>query len=213
MLQNKLHGFVGRFAIAFFDYWSETLSNGSVNSKRALRSPPGNCHFVLEKLQMPHGRTWHSNKNLTVWGLKKVCKRPTSGQHQNNRPLPGCKNPHFQNVARCTTFLVKTSFICMRMKNDFHIKDWAPTLVLRQRHGGTQKWPTIAFLTPKWCSILKAITSYFDVKGVHSALVWNWNFLTSLPGLFACPVGDEALRVFQELGQCVYWFSKTVKEW
>ena len=45
-----------------------------------------------------------------------------------NRP-PSSKNPRFQNEARCTTFLVKTSFICMRMKNNFHIKGWAPTLV------------------------------------------------------------------------------------
>ena len=35
------------------------------------------------------------------------------------RPLPTSKNPHFQNEARCTTFLVKMSFICMRMENDF----------------------------------------------------------------------------------------------
>ena len=41
----------------------------------------------------------------------------------SNRPIPSSKNPHFQNKARCTTFLVKMSFICMRMKNDFHIKD------------------------------------------------------------------------------------------
>ena len=27
------------------------------------------------------------------------------------------------------------SFICMRMKNDFHIKGGAPTLVLKQRPG------------------------------------------------------------------------------
>ena len=54
-----------------------------------------------------------------------------------NRPLASSKNPHFQNEARCTTFLVKMSFICMRMKNDFHIKGWAPTLVLKQRPGGT----------------------------------------------------------------------------
>ena len=39
-----------------------------------------------------------------------------------NRPLPSSKNPHFQNEARCTTFLVKMSFICMKMKNHFHIK-------------------------------------------------------------------------------------------
>ena len=38
------------------------------------------------------------------------------------RPLQSSKNPHFQNEARCTTFLVKMSFISMRMKNDFHIK-------------------------------------------------------------------------------------------
>ena len=41
---------------------------------------------------------------------------------ENNKPLPSFKNLHFQNEARCTTFLVKMSFICMRMKNDFHIK-------------------------------------------------------------------------------------------
>ena len=58
-----------------------------------------------------------------------------------NRSLPSSKNPHFQNEARCTTFLVEMSFICMRIKNDFHIKGWAPTLVLKQRPGETWKWP------------------------------------------------------------------------
>ena len=33
-----------------------------------------------------------------------------------NRPLPNSEDPHFQNEARCTTFLVKMSFICMRVK-------------------------------------------------------------------------------------------------
>ena len=47
----------------------------------------------------------------------------------SNRPLQSSKNPHFQNEARCTTFLVKKSFICMRMKNDFHSKRWAATLL------------------------------------------------------------------------------------
>ena len=57
------------------------------------------------------------------------------------RPLPSSKTPHFRNEARCTTFLVKMSFICPRMKNNFHIKGWAPTLVLKQRPGRTRKWP------------------------------------------------------------------------
>ena len=34
-----------------------------------------------------------------------------------NRPLASSKNPHFQNKATCTTFLVEMSFICRRMKN------------------------------------------------------------------------------------------------
>ena len=41
---------------------------------------------------------------------------------ENNRPLPSPENSHFQNDAKCTAFLVKMSFICMRMKNHFHIK-------------------------------------------------------------------------------------------
>ena len=45
------------------------------------------------------------------------------------------KYVYFQNEATCTIFLVKMSFICKRMKNDFHIKGWAPTLVLKQRPG------------------------------------------------------------------------------
>ena len=40
-----------------------------------------------------------------------------------NEPLASSKNPHFQNEAKCRTFLVKMSFICIRMKNQFHIKD------------------------------------------------------------------------------------------
>ena len=56
------------------------------------------------------------------------------------------QNPHFQNEARCATFLVKMSFICMRMKSDFHVKGWAPTLVLKQRPGETRKWPILVGL-------------------------------------------------------------------
>ena len=41
---------------------------------------------------------------------------------KNSRPLPSSKNPHFQNKAKCTTLLVKMSFICIRMKNYFHMK-------------------------------------------------------------------------------------------
>ena len=39
-----------------------------------------------------------------------------------NKPLASSKNPHFQNETKCTTFLVKMTFICTRMKNRFRIK-------------------------------------------------------------------------------------------
>ena len=57
-----------------------------------------------------------------------------------NRPLPSSKNPHFQNEAKCTTFLVEMGFNCMRMKNHFHIKGGALNLVLIQRPEQTRKW-------------------------------------------------------------------------
>ena len=57
-----------------------------------------------------------------------------------NRPLPSSKKPHFPNEAKSSIFLVKMSFICMRMKNHFHIKEWALNHVLIQRHGGTRNW-------------------------------------------------------------------------
>ena len=51
-----------------------------------------------------------------------VRRSKTSSLLTNNRPLPASKNPHFQNEAKCTTFVVKMSVICMRMKNLLHIK-------------------------------------------------------------------------------------------
>ena len=39
-----------------------------------------------------------------------------------NGPFLSSQNPHFQSEAKCTTFLVKMSFVCMRMKTHFHIK-------------------------------------------------------------------------------------------
>ena len=98
-------------------------------------------------------------RHITVYDTKTLNNSNTlSGSHQavfagwfltlcidiaSNRPLPSSKSPQFQNEG-CTTFLLKMSFICMRVKNDFDIKGWAPTLVLKQRPRGTRKWPILA---------------------------------------------------------------------
>ena len=58
----------------------------------------------------------------------------------SNWPLSSSKNPHLENETKCTTLLVRMSFISMRTKNHFHIKGWELNLVLIQRPGGTRKW-------------------------------------------------------------------------
>ena len=53
----------------------------------------------------------------------------------SNRPFPSSKHPHFQNEANWETFLVKMSFISMRLKNHFHINGYELSLALKQRLG------------------------------------------------------------------------------
>ena len=97
-----------------------------------------------------------------------------------NRLLPSSKNPHFQNEARCTTFLVKMSFICMRMKNDFHIKGWAPTLVLKQRPGGTRKWPIQVFKSPQERDPDFGIRENYACK-IRNRGLWNLEYRSRKP--------------------------------
>ena len=58
-----------------------------------------------------------------------------------NRPFPSSKKSHFQNEAKCETFVVKMSFICIIIENHFHINGFALSLVLKVRFFGTRKWP------------------------------------------------------------------------
>ena len=39
------------------------------------------------------------------------------------------------------TFLVKVTFICMRIKNSFHINNFAFSLALKERLRAIWKWP------------------------------------------------------------------------
>ena len=60
---------------------------------------------------------------------------------KSNRLFPSSKKSHFQNEAKCETFVVKMSFISMTIKNHFHINDFALNLALKVRLFGTRKWP------------------------------------------------------------------------
>ena len=51
-------------------------------------------------------------------------------QIRSLRPFPSSKNSRFQNQAKCETFVVKMSFICMRITNYFRINGFALSLAL-----------------------------------------------------------------------------------
>ena len=58
-----------------------------------------------------------------------------------NRPFPSSKKFHFQNEAKCETFVVEMSFNYDANKTHFHNKDFALSLVLKVKLFGTRKWP------------------------------------------------------------------------
>ena len=74
-------------------------------------------------------------------------KTPKYGKRQLkrclNRPFPSSKKSHFQKEAKCETFVVKMSFICIIIKTHFQINGFALSLALKVRFFGTQKWPIV----------------------------------------------------------------------
>ena len=48
---------------------------------------------------------------------------------------------HFQDEAKCETFVVKMRFISLIIKNHFHINGFALNLALKVRLFGTRKLP------------------------------------------------------------------------
>ena len=62
------------------------------------------------------------------------------------------KNLTFETIkAKCKTFDVKMSFICIAIiiKNHFHINGFELSLALKVRFFGTRKWPITQTLTFK----------------------------------------------------------------
>ena len=54
----------------------------------------------------------------------------------------------FQNEAKCKTFLVKMSFICLRIKKKIHINGFACSIPLKKRIEATGKWPIVKSSKP-----------------------------------------------------------------
>ena len=58
-----------------------------------------------------------------------------------NRLFASSKNFHFQNEAKCKTFLVKRTFIFMTIESHFYINGFALSLAFKERLRATRKWP------------------------------------------------------------------------
>ena len=69
-----------------------------------------------------------------------VSHKLTRAPIQFSRPFPSSKKFHFQNKAKCETFLVEMSFICVIIKTHFHNKGFELSLVLKVKLFGTRKW-------------------------------------------------------------------------
>ena len=63
---------------------------------------------------------------------------------QINRPFPSSPEPLFQNEGRCLAFDMEIIFHFHANKIHFHKKGSAPSLILKVRVFGTQKWPIAA---------------------------------------------------------------------
>ena len=103
------------------------------------------CDFAEEKYA-----------NVQFWGFPhcfyppRLCSnRVEPSFWKDNRPLTSSKNPHFQKEAKCTAFLAKMTFICMRMKKHFHIKSWGLNVVLMQRPGGSRNGLLLTTVEPR----------------------------------------------------------------
>ena len=82
------------------------------------------------------------------------------------RPFPCSKNSHSQNEAKSKTFLVKTSFICMRIKSHFVITGCA--LRLCSHHTGWLFVPTWMLCVIVWTLIRYVTLHFWDRCGAAS---------------------------------------------
>ena len=98
------------------------------------------CVLRFAILQRKSMQTCNFEVFPIVLSSKALFLGPSFWKDTCNRPLPSSKNPLFQKEAKCTAFLAKMTFICMRMKKHFHIKSWGLNVGLMQRPGGSRKW-------------------------------------------------------------------------
>ena len=97
----------------------------------------------MKPKRVPMWRSWKKNFLICCWHFMEVFFSLERDSFISNRPLSNFRVPkisHFQNETWCKTFLVKMSFICMRIRNHSRINTLALSLDLKQRLATTRKW-------------------------------------------------------------------------
>ena len=87
-----------------------------------------------------------------------------------NRPFSSSKNSHFQNEAKCKRFLVKMSFICMRVMNHFYINSFANPLDLKQRLVAIRNCVFLHGRCGIWLASIEVLLLVFLYKSIWSTL-------------------------------------------
>ena len=87
-----------------------------------------------------------------------ICSPLEKCYGSDNRPFPISKKSHFQNEAKCETFVVKMSFICITIKNHFHINSFVLSLALKVRFFGSRKWPIPSVPIPLGLKLTECLT-------------------------------------------------------
>ena len=95
------------------------------------------------------------------------------------RPFAGFKNSHFPNEAKCKTFDVKMSFICMRIENHFHSNGCALSLPLKQRLGPTRRWPKTDFTALSYILINYLLCYHRQDTTYVEKKVWQFSSLSA----------------------------------
>ena len=106
-----------------------------------------------------------------------VVKWKEKWERRCQRPFPSSKNSHFQNEAKRKTSLVKKGIICMRIKDNFHIKlarkrlfQYLPSLsinwkIWKNYHHSYQGYNDIAVdIATKWRRYLFYLQPYFSTR-------------------------------------------------
>ena len=119
----------------------------------------------------------------------------TSVAINNNRPYPNPPRPLFQNEGRCSAFDMEIIFHSYAYKTHFHKKGCVPSLILKVRVFGAQKWP-ILFRT------------MFTPGRSYSIYLWNDHWVQTFhkhKNVAKYLVSEKGL--FKTAGTCIKLFT------